>query len=207
MGLADGLVLDLPIDEGKGTILYDRSDFGNDGTIHGATWKRTSTGLWVLYFDGVDDYVEIPNSPSLQIAGAITIEAWVWADWTMDTWGMIVGQVAWDSTGFILGRHSDVNQLRCSINPGPGDYQVVSQPISEKQWYHVAATHDGIDKLRIYINADESPYSPVTGAPVTASSAPTYISESGTEMRWKGFIGEVRIYNRTLSPAEILALY
>lgn len=34
----DGLVLWLPMNEGKGDIVYDGSGYGNNGTIHGATW-------------------------------------------------------------------------------------------------------------------------------------------------------------------------
>lgn len=37
----DGLVLNLKLNEGAGTIAYDSSGNGNDGTITGATWSAT----------------------------------------------------------------------------------------------------------------------------------------------------------------------
>jgi len=42
----DGLVLWLPMEEGGGTTVYDKSGYGNDGTINGATWTRVK--MWEL---------------------------------------------------------------------------------------------------------------------------------------------------------------
>ena len=43
------------------------------------TASRTLTAVKgkALYHDGIDDYVSIPDDPSLDITDAITIEAWV----------------------------------------------------------------------------------------------------------------------------------
>lgn len=57
-------VLVLRFDEGSGTIAKDESGYGNDGTIYGATWIDGISGK-ALAFDGVDDYVEIPDDGSL----------------------------------------------------------------------------------------------------------------------------------------------
>ena len=72
-----GCVLYLPGLPGGGGKIYDKSSYGNHGTITGAAWKRLPTGLWCLSFDGSDDYVNCGNSESLSIPDAITIKAWV----------------------------------------------------------------------------------------------------------------------------------
>lgn len=59
-----------------GSKIYDRSPYGNVGTITGATWKRLPSGLWYLSFDGSDDTINCGNSPSLEIVGQISIEFW-----------------------------------------------------------------------------------------------------------------------------------
>ena len=41
-----------------GSKIYDRSPYGNHGTITGATWKRLPSGLWYLDLDALDDYVD-----------------------------------------------------------------------------------------------------------------------------------------------------
>jgi len=70
-----GLVLYLPFMEGTGSSVHDLSKYHNNGTITGATWTQLPSGIWVLSFDGVDDYVEVPNHNALKLARAFV--AWV----------------------------------------------------------------------------------------------------------------------------------
>jgi len=72
-----GCVLSLTGLPGGGSRIYDRSPYGNIGTITGATWKRLPSGLWCLSLDGNDDSIGIPNVASLQVTGDMTILAWV----------------------------------------------------------------------------------------------------------------------------------
>lgn len=63
------------------TLLTDATSNNNDGTFKASgepAWSRESSGLWVLDFDGEDDYVY--KTASLPIASpldAFTIEAWI----------------------------------------------------------------------------------------------------------------------------------
>jgi hypothetical protein len=52
-------------DEGTGDIAGDRSMYGNDRTIEGATWTKGRVGTG-LFFDGVNDRVRVPRSASLE---------------------------------------------------------------------------------------------------------------------------------------------
>src|SRR3989344_1010027 len=67
-------------DEGSGNKTSDSSSFGNDGTCYGmgtsCNWTSGKYG-YGINFDGINDYVEIPNSVVLNITNNITIEAWV----------------------------------------------------------------------------------------------------------------------------------
>jgi len=64
----NGLVLYLPFDEGTGRSTKDQSMWRDSSQcIHGSCLK----------FDGTDDYVEIPDSNSLDITDEITLTAWV----------------------------------------------------------------------------------------------------------------------------------
>jgi len=70
-------------DEGSGGSIYDATDNNNDGVLHLGTSGNTATGsAWVagkhglaLSFDGVDDYVEVPDDESLNITEGITVMA------------------------------------------------------------------------------------------------------------------------------------
>ncbi|MDI6789034.1 MAG: hypothetical protein QME51_11740, partial [Planctomycetota bacterium] len=48
------------LNEKAGSVAQDSSGNGNHGTVYGARWSSR-----YLSFDGVDDYVVIPNNPSL----------------------------------------------------------------------------------------------------------------------------------------------
>jgi len=71
-----GCVLYVPGLPGGSNKLYDRSPYCNIGTIIGATWKRSLSGLWTLYFDHQDDYVNCANDSSLNITTAGTWIVW-----------------------------------------------------------------------------------------------------------------------------------
>ena len=71
-----GLVAAYSFDAGTGTTLADNSGLANTGTISGATWAAGKNGS-ALTFDGVNDWVTIADSASLDLSTGMTLEAWV----------------------------------------------------------------------------------------------------------------------------------
>ena len=61
----EGLVAHYRFDEGGGSVAGDASGHGLQGAIHGAEYVELDQG-YALRFDGVDDYVEIPDSEMLR---------------------------------------------------------------------------------------------------------------------------------------------
>ncbi|RLG20486.1 hypothetical protein DRN74_05365, partial [Candidatus Micrarchaeota archaeon] len=61
-----GVVGSWHMDENTGNIIYDETDNNNDGMINGATWTNGKYGK-ALQFDGVQDWVIVPHSESLNI--------------------------------------------------------------------------------------------------------------------------------------------
>jgi hypothetical protein len=75
--LQNGLVGYWSFNEGAGTAAMDSSGNGNTGTlINGPTWVSGKSGT-ALSFDGADDYVEIPETQSLNLSSALTVSAWI----------------------------------------------------------------------------------------------------------------------------------
>ncbi|MCP3685499.1 MAG: hypothetical protein GY861_22840, partial [bacterium] len=60
----------------------DYSGLGNNGTVNGVVWDASGghDGKGAYEFDGVDDYIDVEDDPSLNIKDEITISAWVKAD-------------------------------------------------------------------------------------------------------------------------------
>ena len=72
-----GLVAAYAFDEGGGPTVTDASGSGNTGLVAGATWTAQGRFGSALVFDGVNDWVAVSDSTSLDLTAGLTLEAWV----------------------------------------------------------------------------------------------------------------------------------
>ena len=199
--LDDSAVLALDFDEGSGTIAYDKSDYGNDGTIYGATWVDGVFGTG-LDFDGTSsDYVEIPDSPSLDI-NRITINAWVkFAE--LGDFDMIANKkFAWRMLKL------DSNRLRTDIYISSTGYQKNSDTanlLNNNNWHHVALTFNG-SRIIIYIDGTPDGTLSVSGNIDTNNEKVIIGKELPNAYHMNGTIDSVRIYNKALTPEETVII-
>lgn len=89
-------VLYLPGYPPLGATIRDFSGQGNHGTITGATWTRLPSGLWVLDFDGNDDYV---GCGAVTTLGERTFEFWLKTPHTVANGGFL-GFASFGGIGF-----------------------------------------------------------------------------------------------------------
>jgi len=195
---------------------------GSDGTFTGGgntDTQSTSSGnppnlTRALTFDGISDYVDLPEGPTntIEAAGKFTAAAWVYnnaGSLTQDR--TIIGsygsspagrswllQVDWDgaTAGFMA-----------FIRDGSNNTAVgVGQPsVLEDTWQHVAATYDGTD-LKLYV--DGALTASAAGAWNPEASTSTEIGRRANLNRFfDGAMDEVRIYDEALDAAGILSLY
>ena len=64
--------------EGTGTAVSDASGTGNAGTASATTWSTGGKFGSALVFNGSSSRVSVPDSPSLRLTTAMTLEAWVY---------------------------------------------------------------------------------------------------------------------------------
>ena len=74
---AEGLVAAYAFNEGIGSNVADASGNGNTGTIANAAWTKEGRFGNALVFNGTSSLVTIPDSSSLHLKSAMTLEAWV----------------------------------------------------------------------------------------------------------------------------------
>jgi hypothetical protein len=74
-----GLVSWWKLDDGGGSTAVDSGSAGNNGSVNGPLWV-TGKLNGGLDFDGVDDYVEIPNESDYDITTSITVAVWLKLD-------------------------------------------------------------------------------------------------------------------------------
>lgn len=108
-----GCVLGIAGLPGRGTKIYDRSPYGNQGTVTGAGWVRLSGGLWALSFDGIDDNVSISDWDNDRLGSNYTIEQWVKSD-NLLVRGYAIGVSAWTAGAFYIRTNSTTQKLEYS---------------------------------------------------------------------------------------------
>jgi prepilin-type N-terminal cleavage/methylation domain-containing protein len=212
-----GLVGYWNFDEGTGTIAYDLSGYGNNGTLN--NFNFTAISGWTtgkigkaLIFDGSDDWVRVSSSTSLDINKNISVFAWVNRSRIVD-WERILGRYYW-SGGNTGSWELDLGQgyLRCIFNIN-GIWRYANAPAGTNNatgtWYFVGCVYDG-SRLYNYVNGELKATSMASGN-ITTTTYPLAIgtTSNGTSIQnvIQGIIDEVRIYNRALSDSEIKALY
>ena len=169
-----------------------------------------------LNFDGVDDFVEIPNSSEL-IQDKITIEAWIRQGKT----GTLQPIVSKYNTNMNQNSYSIVITEEDKILFGvyesfsPDRYRVIetNNRVAETDiWQHVAGTFDiSTQELNIYINGVPVPCTLLSGSStinsIYQSTIPLLIGNSiirdGTSFHFNGNIDEVRLWSKARTMNEI----
>ena len=206
-----GLVGYWPFDEGTGTTAYDHSGNNNTGTLtNGPTWQSGTNCKQggCLSFDGVDDYVNAGSDSVLSNTEAITLIAWVRSNSSTQTWNTVVGKGFEKTANYSFEAYS--NWIRLTIGNGTSYYtSVVYTPVLGG-WFSIAGVFEksssSVTTLNIYINGSLLASNNYF-VPLTLSDAPLGVGHSYSNGYFNGLVDDVRVYNRALSVAEILAIY
>jgi hypothetical protein len=204
---SQGLRAAYAMSEGSGaTTTADGSGNGNTGTLtNGPLWVTGKYGNG-LSFDGVNDFVQMADSATLDLAGIGTIEAWVKLD-TLNRWHGVIakGNQNNDARHNYALEVTTANRVRCILSTGTGNNSIFldsQSTVSANQFFHLACTWDGTT-VRLYIDGVLNASRAQTLTPVPNTS-PLFVGVfGGNSDRLDGVIDEVRIYDRALTATEI----
>jgi Concanavalin A-like lectin/glucanases superfamily/Galactose oxidase-like, Early set domain/Bacterial Ig domain/Glyoxal oxidase N-terminus/Galactose oxidase, central domain len=187
--------------DAAGSVAADASPSANNGTVSGATWTAAGRIGGALTFDGVNDRVDVPDSASLDLTGAMTVEAWVRPTATTG-WRTVLMKERTNGLAYALYSNNDQGRPEVDVRIVADRVAAGPAALPANQWTHLAATYDGAT-LRIYVNGTSVGSRPQTGA-TTVSASPLRIGGNAVWSEWfAGSIDEVRVYNRALSATEI----
>jgi len=200
-------VLFIPFDEGFGSVVHDISGYNNHGTIYGATWQKLKTGKNALYFDGVDDYVEV-NSPVIRnITGELTALVWIKRN-AEDRRDMVITDLSWNEWGWEIEVYSD-NKVYFRISETDVVRVCTSNSlISKYKLYFIAVTFKPSKYMMVYINGvlDNEKTTDVPSQIIPAEQ-PLYVGRRGGVSKFNGIIAHVSIFNKALTEKEIKKIY
>jgi uncharacterized protein YjdB len=203
-----------PLSETSGPTAYDVAG-GYNGTYNGGinlgspgptnAEFNSATTNYSATFDGGSAYVDVPEGP-FNITGAISISAWV-------------NMPAVFNFEDIIGHGDQSWRISVAPNGTPGADDGAPPPdaasptsISDGNWHLVIYTYDGTlqgDNGLLYVDGALKAFNQIATVPagdnldVWIGGAPDY----GNQRMFYGSMADVAVFNRALSPNEILGLY
>ena len=197
-----GLVAAYGFEETTGAVL-DSSGSGFTGTISGAT--RSTTGQFgrSISFDGVNDWISVPDAAALDLTTGLTLEAWV----NPTNVGYYRTIIAKTTNGLPVNYYLSISNGTLTFGFFNGAWREHRASVGPalNAWSHVAATfNDAANQVVLYLN----------GTAVLTSAETTSLTTNADQLRigvgfpdeaFAGRIDEVRVYNRALSAAEVAA--
>jgi hypothetical protein len=207
--ITDGLVLYLDAANTKsypqtGTVWKDLSGNGNNGTlVNGPTFDSGSNGS--IVFDGVNDYVSIPN---IFTSGPNSVCAWVYnTNLSVDT--TVIG--LWGGQYLLYmdtGGGGDGYRVLYVLSGTPKATSTSNANAIENQWQNVVSTFSGTE-LSLYVDGNHIQTVSFSFNTMDTSANNLTIGADSTNLNraWNGKINNVIIYNQALTPEEILQNY
>jgi glucose/arabinose dehydrogenase/chitodextrinase len=184
--------------EGTGTSTADASGNGNTGAIGTATWLTTGKFGNALSFNGTSAHVTVPDSPSLDLTTAMTLEAWVFPTTGGSVWRDVLYKGPDDI--YYLESSSTVNAPATGGTFTAPLYGTSALPLNI--WSHLAASYGG-GTLRLYVNGIQVSSQPALAPIATSAGALTIGGDTLYGQHFAGRIDEVRIFNSARIASEI----
>lgn len=203
-----------PFDESGGSVAFDLSGAGNNGTLFNLGNANRVGGVWAgaLSFNGTNGYVGVSNN----LGDDFTLSLWIkttqvfpQTDNTFAGTGLIWSDVGGTHNDFVLGGTRSAGGInRLSFFTGNPDTSVNgTKTISNGRWTHLAVVRKrATGERRLFVN----------GVLDVVSFGSTNVLRDNLAMAiggntldghyFLGLIDEVRAYNRALSDSEVAAL-
>lgn len=197
-----------------GTTAVDLSGNGNNGTVFGTSNRLTAGQIGTAFlFDGATD-VAIPNSNSLNIAGALTIACWC-NPTALPSGSDFAFLVSKADTGsnykMLIDGPDNGGAIRYEFLISQSGSNVIcvdttTTPVTGR-WVFLVGTYD-LAHMCFYTNAQLKTSQAQTG-PIDTAANPLYIGQNALSFPayFNGAIDDVRIYNRALDANEVMLLY
>jgi hypothetical protein len=187
----------------------DDSGNGGTGTVYGATWTANGATGGAYRFDGVDDYIQAPDSAWVNPTTGLTVNAWINRNDSGANQCILSKYMDGTTRDYELHFENDAS-FYVQVSVGNNHIGLDSGYVPPTgSWHMVSMVYDG-NTLSTYVDGTGCS-STWIGGPLDDSNEPLTIGAltcaGSRSMFFNGLIDNVRIYGRALSAAELLDLY
>lgn len=193
----------------------DESGTGNDGTANGPTLTpdRFGNNDQAFDFNGISDYIEIANDPTLDLENQLSISAWINTNDFVQPQYIINKSTNGTSDSWLMDLSANpVNESEIRLIVGGITTNLpYSNPVitTNNIWYHVVCTYD-LQSVRFYVDGTlVNSFPATTNTPVNTNSV--YIGAPfdpiNNPATFDGTIDDIGVWNRALTDAEVTGLY
>ncbi len=204
----------------SGITAYDRSGNGNNGTLTNGPAVTLGKIGQALSFDGVNDYVTIPDAAVLRKgSGSLSLSLWAnpknqnqsmsfltkrQSGGSYEQYG--VGVCGTDSHNWPSGKRICFTFIESVSSIERSGYTNID--VADGHWHHIVVVADSVsDAIRVYVDGVNVSVTMdfSSGAwPVIDNTDPL---EIGRNLYYDSSLDEVRVYNRAISATEVWNLY
>ncbi len=187
---------------GAGKTVKDLSGNGNDGELMGPKWGEGNPGGGLVFGGNAPrDFVEIPDSESLDVVEGLTVEMWMY----LEAWSTAGGTGATKEKAYKVGPRSNkkalIRMTTDKIAWAPAVVQGKTD-VPLRKWVHIAGTYDGKSgEGKVYINGVLDGEGKI-GGNITPNDDVLWLGR-GAGPFLHGRMDEVRISNIARSQQEI----
>ena len=204
--LCDGLVAFYPFNGNAN----DESGNGNNGTVYGATLTtdRFGNSNSAYLFNGVNSYIEVPDSVSLTLTPDFSISLWL-TNYSNAERGRLLTKGPDNNKDFHLFWETRPYDF-CppnTIDANISNDSVCSNVVALNTLYNITYVAIGGKSLSIYVNGALQATNNITAIPNNTSEPLLIGAYPGPIQVFNGIIDDIRIYNRALSVDEIQGLW
>lgn len=204
------------LNERAGTEAKDSSIYaGNGSLVNGAAFQSTTPGsTYALYLDGTNDYMSVPDSAELDLANSstqgFTIMCWLKRGSDSGNWERVIMKATTSGGPDYWLQITNSDKLGGGFNNTAGDSQSLdnsngtSVPINT--WVHASLRLETDGEMTIFYDGVADKNTTATGFPRTSTNE-LWIGRLRDLYDFNGHIRDVRIYNRSLTDAEINSIF
>lgn len=171
--------------------------------------NHNGTAQSAVYVDGVADTIWVPSRGAFDLTGEFTLAAWIRADFPPYAFASIIDK-GYAEEAYSLGVPGRVEPGTTAITLYVADEEAWAAdavPMGTGEWVHVACTfNDSTDTAEFFLN----------GASLGSSAHEGELGVTGYDLRigtsqwrdaFRGGLDQVAVFDRVLTPAEIVELY